>query len=104
MSTAADAAQGFLNVVADPCLPQVGQLLFRLHELEATPDDPTQPPKPVQASLGIGLCKVVTPLKAVVFLRENPVIGVAAIAGFFGIFVGIGYRLGHRSGRRSLKP
>lgn len=98
MSGATDAVQGFVNVVADPCLPTVGQLLKRLHDAGV---DPNAPSTPTVASLGIGLCKVVTPLKAVVYIRENPLIGVLGIAGFLGIFVGIGYRMGER---RVLRP
>ncbi len=99
MSSATDAAQGFLNVVTDPCLPTVGQLLLRLHELEAKSAEANN--TPVQPSIGIGLCKVVTPLKAVVFIRENPIVGAIGIAGFLGVFVGIGYRLGSRKAVRS---
>lgn len=93
MSTASDAAQGFINVVADPCLPTVGGLLFELHKLES---DPNAPDEPVQASLGIGLCKVVPALKGVVYLRKNPIVAALGIAGFLGIFVGIGYKMGSR--------
>jgi len=93
MSTASDAAQGFINVVADPCLPTVGGLLFELHKLES---DPNAPSEPVTASLGIGLCKIVKPLQGVVYLRKNPIVAVAGIAAFLGIFVGIGYKMGNR--------
>jgi hypothetical protein len=95
--SASDAAQGFLNVLTDPCLKDVGGLLLQLHQTE-TSDEPTQ------ATLGIGLCKVVTPLKAVVYIKQNPIIGGALIAGFLGIFVAIGYRVGvNRTLARSKK-
>lgn len=92
-SSTTDAVQGFLNVVVDPCLRDVGGLLQKLHSFESSSGDSG----PTQAKLGIGLCKVVPALRGVVFVRENPVVGWALVAGFLGIFVGIGYRLGKRT-------
>lgn len=89
--SASDIAQAAINVVSDPCLGDIAGLLNRLHALES---DPNAPSTPVTPSLGIGLCKVVTPLKTVVYLRENPILGVAAVVGFLGVFVGIGYKIG----------
>jgi len=94
-SAASDAAQGALNVVTDPCLFTVGQLLHRLNAAEQPSNAPTV------ATLGIGLCKVVPVIRAVVYLRERPWVAAAGIAGFLGLFVGIGYRIGQR---RSAKP
>lgn len=90
-TSASDAAQGALNVVIDPCLLNVAGLLNELHKAEAASGGPTQ------AAPGIGLCKVVKPLEFVVFVRNNPIVGWGMIAGFLGIFVGIGYKIGKRS-------
>lgn len=98
MPSTQDAIQGALNVVTDPCLGDVARLLHRLHELEQKPGEI---PTPVEATPGIGLCKAVGPIKAVIFLREKPLVGAALIAGFLGIFVGIGYKYGRRKASKS---
>ena len=92
-STTTDVIQGALNVAVDPCLTEVVRLALQLRPAS----DPNVPSTPTQASLGIGLCKVVPGLRAIVFIKANPIVGYGLIAGFLGIFVGIGYRLGQRS-------
>lgn len=99
-----DVAKAATAIVEDPCLGPVATLVLRLHA--ATPD-PTQPrplpgqPKPPSRppAKGIGLCNAVTPLKALVWVRERPwvvPVGLAAVVG--GIFFA-GFATG-RGGRR----
>lgn len=89
MSNVTDIAQAGLNVVSDPCLGTVAGLLNQLHEAEADAG-------PVEATIGIGLCKAVGPLRVIVWARQNPWI-FAIVAG--SIVGGIGYA-GYRVGKR----
>lgn len=89
MSGAADVAQSLLNVVSDPCLVTVAQQLNDLHLLESSGDG-----GPTQAAAGIGLCYAVTPLKVVVWARQNPWI-FAVLAGTVVLGIGsVGYKVG----------
>lgn len=78
-------------IVTDPCLPEVSRLVLRLRELEA---GPTKPGVPTTTTPGIGLCKVVKPLRAVVYVRERPWVGVLGVVGVVGGLIGLGYALG----------
>jgi hypothetical protein len=102
-----DVATAAAQVVTDPCLYQVTQLIQQLHEAEqapkilgvptgAKPTAPTKPPPPVA---GIGLCQAVTPLKAVIWVRKRPWVVPVGVVGVVGIFVGLGYLWG-RSKKR----
>lgn len=99
LSGISDVATAAAKVITDPCLYQVTQLIEQLHEAEQAPKilgvptgkKPTAPPKPVP---GIGLCKAVTPLKAVIWVRKRPWIIPVAGIGVVGLLVGIGYLMG----------
>ena len=110
LGSAADILSAGLSVAADPCLPKVTSLLLRLRDLEAasTPlrqvtSGATKPsgakPPAAPAEVGIGLCRAVKPLQAIVFVRQRPwVLPVGALAVVGGL-VGIGYALGRRRRR-----
>lgn len=93
-----DVAQAALNVVVDPCLPDVAIAINRLSAAEA--NTPGLPSTPTQAKLGIGLCKALPLINGVVYLRENPIVAVAGLAGFLGIFVYAGYKIGIKRGAK----
>ncbi len=90
-------------VVSDPCLTQVATLARRLYDIEqASPTKPAAPgvPRPPAPPMpGIGLCKAVTPLKAVVFVRERPWILPVGVIGIVGGLIGLGYVLGATRGK-----
>lgn len=90
-------------VATDPCLLQVAQLVGRLHDLEQAPVLPGLPAPPTTPIRGIGLCKAVTPLKAVIWVRERPwIIPVGAVA-IIGGLIGIGYLMGSGPKRSSTR-
>lgn len=94
MSKVGDIAQSILNVTTDPCLHTVATQLNELHEIESAGD--TGSSGPTQATLGIGLCRVVGPLKVVIWARKNPWIFGAISLGVVGGIFGAGYRFANR--------
>ena len=78
------------DVVQDPCLSEVAELVSRLHDLEppSTPGVPSAPPQP-----GIGLCKAVRPLQLVVYVKERPWVLPVAAFTVVGTLIGIGMLL-----------
>lgn len=105
LSGVTDVALAAASVVQDPCLYDVATLLLKLNQLEQQPvvKVPTLPgapvPPPPPPVKGIGLCKAVGPLKAVVYVRQNPLVGIAAAAGIVGAIFALGYLAG-KGGRR----
>ena len=95
-----DVASAAAAIVGDPCLSPVAQLVLRLHAAEQ-PKPPTRPgrPPPVPAPpvKGVGLCYAVKPLRALVWVRERPLAGIAIVAAVAG---GI-FMLGRASKARS---
>lgn len=91
VSNVVNAATAVSNVVRDPYLPETTQLLMRLHQLEQ-PKTGTSAP----AVQGIGLNRVVGPLRLYVKARENPFVLAAAVAGIFLV----PYWIGKTSPRR----
>lgn len=95
-----DVAKAAQAIVTDPCLSPVAQLVLRLHAAEQpkrpSPRPGVPPPPPPPPTQGIGLCYAVKPLKALVYVRERPWVGVAAAAAVVG---GI-FLLGRASVRR----
>lgn len=96
---AAPALKAAGKVLEDPALPEVSKLVLKLHDIEqrrAKPKVPGQPSKPSAPVKGVGLARVVKPLKIFVEVREKswilPVaIGVAVLVPFtLGYFVGKG--------------
>lgn len=79
-----DAAKVILE---DPALPEVTYLVLRLNKLEQ---------KPGETVRGVGLNKVVTPLKVYVAAREKPILGYAILAGILGLPFLAGYFTGKR--------
>lgn len=96
LSGITDVALAASSVVSDPCLYDVAGLLLRLNQLEQKPvvAPGTAPP----AVKGIGLCKAVPVLKAVVYVRERKWLLPVAVVGIVGGLFAAGYLTG--KGRR----
>lgn len=77
-------------ITTDPALPTVANLVMELRSLEAKGDTTvsTQP--------GIGLKRIVTPLRYYVTYRRNPILGYAAVAAILGLPFLLGYKMGKR--------
>jgi len=88
------------DALEDPCLAKVTQLALTLDAL-LYPPAPAKPgapkpgaPKPSRPVKGIGLCGVVKPLNAAIYLKRNPwILPAAGAALFLGLF-GLGYYTG----------
>lgn len=93
LATVGDAAT---NIVSDPCLLQVSQLVNSLHTGGEAPSDGTASG---DGQPGIGLCSAVTPLTFVVWASQHKLIVGLGAAAFLGLFVGVGYKLGKRSSK-----
>lgn len=77
-------------ILDDPALPEVTGLILKLNKIETK----TKPGAPTQK--GIGLRRIITPLKIYVKTREQPVLGYAIIAGVVAIPFALGYLFGKR--------
>ncbi len=88
-----DIVSAASNVVADPCLFQVAQLLEEIHQAEqATPVVPQLAGLGDSSGVpGIGLCRAVPVLQAYVFVRKNPIVGIGLVAGVVGGLVALGW-------------
>lgn len=82
------------NIVTDPCLSDVSNLINSLHTGGSAPSDGTASG---DGSPGIGLCSAVGPLTVIVWASQNKALAVLGLMGFLGLFVGMGYKLGKRS-------
>lgn len=91
--SAASIATSVLNVASDPCLYTVADQLNQLHESEV---EAAGPDATVPETLGIGLCKVVGPLKVVIWAKKNPWIFAVAAGGIVATIFTAGYRYGQR--------
>ena len=88
---AVSVAEAGKLILEDPALAKVTGLVMELNKLE-------QPKAGSGGSrkAGIGLNKVITPLRTYVAARRNPIIGFAIIAAIVGIPAFAGYLLGRR--------
>lgn len=95
-----DVLSAGVNVAQDPCLTEVAKLTIQLHTLEQP--KAVGATAPASTEKGIGLCRVVTPLRAYVWTRKHPwSVPLGAVAVIGGL-VGLGYVMGRRArGRRS---
>lgn len=89
--SALDSAKVILD---DPALPEVTSLILKLNKLEQKKPKMGGPPVPV--TKGIGLHRVVKPLRLYVKTREQPVLGYVIIAAAVGIPFMLGYLIGKR--------
>lgn len=100
-STASDIANRTAQVIGDPALPEVLSLVKQLYVLE------TSRPKagggtstgPIDYRAGVGLSAAVMPLKVVLYVRKNPWVVPAAVAGLLGLPLMLGFSLGRASKR-----
>lgn len=81
-----------VHVLEDPALPQVIQSVKELHAVEQK-----RPSTAVRTSTGkvpgIGLSKLVVPIKTAVMIRKNPIIGVGLVLLVLGLPFALGYAL-----------
>ena len=98
--TASDVANKVAMLAGDPALPTVVDLVKQLYALEASrPGGPPapKPTGPVNYKAGIGLSAAVGPLKAILYVRKNPWVVPAAVAGILGLPLLLGFTLGRAS-------
>lgn len=80
-------------IIEDPALPRIAGLVEELHGLEQS--SPSKPGRPSRPSVpGIGLKRVVTPLRLYTVGKERPVLGYAMLGGILAAPVLLGYILG----------
>ena len=97
-STAGDVANAILNVIEDPALPEVARILNRFHQLEQSA--PKKPGSSAPSTTkGIGLKRVVGPMRALLWLRENPAALVAGAVAVVAVPALLGYAVGRKSRR-----
>lgn len=92
------ALQAAGYVIEDPALPEVTKLLLELHALEQKARKPGAPPPKKEP--GIGLKRVVKPLRMYVKARKNPLYGFAIVAGALAVPFLFGYLVGKKRKRR----
>jgi hypothetical protein len=89
-----EAGRAALEIVKDPCLPQVAAMVMEIHDLqEEKARKAGAVPRP---TAGIGLCDAIKPLQAWRYFQLHPAtvgIGLALIAGSF---VFAGYLIGRK--------
>lgn len=94
------AVAAVAKVVQDPALPEVTCHVLRLNKITEGKDP--GPPcvrkvyTPSEKKQGIGLTLAVTPLRAAVWARGNPVLAAGAGLAVAGVLIGVGYALGRR--------
>ena len=99
LSGLTDVLSAGVNVARDPCLSEVARLTLQLHALE-----PAAKPlaAPAVTEPGIGLCRVVKPLRAYVWTRVHPWSVPVGVVAILGGLIGLGYVMGRRArGRRA---
>ncbi len=94
--TIGSTADAVRYIIEDPALPKITGLIIELQKIEqprrtTTTTTPTPPRVP-----GIGLNKLVTPLKGFVYIRRNPLAGYALLGGILSVPFPIGYLVGRR--------
>lgn len=95
MDTLGKSFSAASKVIEDPYLPEVADLVLELHALEQPKAKPGKPPSaPVK---GVGLSRVVKPLRFYVGLRRKGSWVVPAIlAGTVGLIFATGYLTGRK--------
>ena len=98
-AAAAPVIQAGAKVISDPYLPEVTCRLVQLSALENRQPVPACPSTPMDRTGGIGLRKLVRPLRAAVYAEQHPWVKPVALLAAIGIPVAIGYALGRKSRR-----
>jgi hypothetical protein len=85
-----EVAKAAAKVMTDPCLYDVTSLVLKLNELESRKAVSSFTPTGATPKFGgVGLCRAVKPLKAVVYARQRPwllpLVGVAVVGGLVGL-------------------
>ncbi len=90
----ADVAKAGAELSTDPYLPET---VCRLRQVKAIKNNEAPPPcvetEPGLAG-GVGLRKVIRPLRAFVFAEQHPWVYALAVAAAVGVPVWIGYEIG----------
>lgn len=90
LATASGAVAAGKAILEDPYLPEVTTLVMRLKANEAKKSGAGKGSK----GPGVGLKSVVAPLRIYVAAKENPMVGVAVVAGILAIPFLAGYAFG----------
>ena len=94
------AVQAASKIIQDPALPEVTCNVLRLSKVvegrNAGPPCSRKTYSVQDRRKGVGLHLVVTPLRAAVWARKNPVLAAGAGVAVVGLLVGIGYHLGRK--------
>ena len=85
------------KVMQDPYLPEVTCRTLQLSALEHKQPMPACPDTPMNRTGGIGLRKIVRPMRAYVYAEQHPWVKPAAVAAVIGIPMILGYLLARRS-------
>lgn len=97
------AIQAVSKIVEDPALPEVTCHVLRLNKVTEGQNPGLPCTRKVytlaEKRKGVGLARVVTPLRAAVWARQNPLLAGAIGVASVGALVGLGYYLG--KGRRA---
>ena len=96
LNTLTNALSATSLVLEDPALPEVVSILRKFHALEQAKPATPGAPKPATVP-GIGLKRAVGPLRALLWIRQNPW---SLPAGAFALLA-IPALLGYAAGRRS---
>jgi len=76
------------DILTDPALPQVADLVNKIKA--------TEPPGKPGQKAGVGLKRLVPPLKMYLAYRKNPALGMMALVAVLAIPFTLGYILGKR--------
>ena len=82
------------QILADPALPEVTQQVMKLREIEK--QRAKGQPSAGKPAPGIGLGRIVKPLKFFVKTREQPVYGWLIVAAIIGLPFLVGYKFGRK--------
>ena len=89
------------DVLSDPCLAEVIGNSRRLYSaIEAMKKVEKAPATPSAPTVGVGLCALNGPLKAVVYAAEKPWVVPLAVSTLVGGFILIGYLAGRSAAKK----
>jgi hypothetical protein len=96
LSTIISGIGSALDVAGDPYLPEIICRVQELHAIKSNLPRPLCPSTPLGLPGGVGLGRVVLPLRAFVFAEANPWAYAVAAAAIVGVPMWIGYELGRK--------
>lgn len=100
LEKAGPALKAVSAILDDPYFPEVTKLVLELQEIEKKKRKPSSKPTRLGAipppTKGVGLYRVVKPLRAFIYTQKNPWILPVAIAAMLGLPFLLGYAVGKR--------